>query len=78
MAYPTTACGESRLIWKGRVTPGTPDELPDFWESAVEMCRITKSKLPTAEESPSVTGDNEERKADQAENTRCQSALLHF
>ena len=43
------------------------------------MCRITESKLPTAEESPSVTGDNEERKADQAENTRCQSALLlHF
>ena len=34
VAYPTTACGESRLIWKGRVTPGTPDELPDFWESA--------------------------------------------
>jgi len=40
------------------------------------MCRITESKLPTAEESPSVTGDNEERKADQAENTRCQSTLL--
>ena len=34
LAYPTTACGESGLIWKGRVTPGTPDELPDFWESA--------------------------------------------
>ena len=37
LAYPTTACGESRLIWKGRVTPGTPDELPDFWESAVYL-----------------------------------------
>ena len=45
MAYPTTACGESRLIWKGRVTPGTPDELPDFWESAANAQRAGKRPM---------------------------------
>jgi hypothetical protein len=33
--YPTTACGESRLIWKSRAASRTPNEVLDFWESAV-------------------------------------------
>src|SRR5262249_41355541 len=35
--YPTTGCGESRLIWKNPAAPGTPHELSDFWESADEV-----------------------------------------
>ena len=48
VAYPTTACGESRLIWKGRVTPGTPDELPDFWESAGQFKALAFSDAAQA------------------------------
>ena len=33
--YPTTACGESRLIWKSQAASRTPNEVLDFWESAV-------------------------------------------
>ena len=32
--YPTTACGESRLIWKSQAASRTPNEVLDFWESA--------------------------------------------
>jgi hypothetical protein len=35
--YPTTACGESRLIWKSQAASRTPNEVLDFWESAVNM-----------------------------------------
>src|SRR5262249_140031 len=35
VASTTTACGESRLLWKGPVASATPHHLPDFWESAV-------------------------------------------
>ena len=38
--YPTTACGESRLIWKSQAASRTPNEVLDFWESAaLNSCR---------------------------------------
>src|SRR5262249_9343574 len=45
VAYPTTACGESRLTWKSPAQPRTTHELSDFWESAVPRLagRLTRS-----------------------------------
>ena len=42
--YPTTACGESRLIWKSQAASRTPNEVLDFWESAVKGINRSKTQ----------------------------------